>query len=62
LHDDDPVKGIIRFAEPLEDAVLVVTSERWSDPVRTHLHSVSRRIAHRSAKPVLVIPAQKSAS
>jgi nucleotide-binding universal stress UspA family protein len=62
LHDDDPVEGVIRFTEPIEDAVLLVASERWSDPVRTHLHSVSRRIAHRSAKPVLVIPTAKSAS
>lgn len=56
LRDDDPVDGVLAFSEQNDDALLVVTSERWPDGSRLHLHSVSRRLAHASTKPVLVIP------
>lgn len=56
LHGDDPVGAIERFADEVAQSVLVVSSERWTDPSRLHLHSVSRRLAHRAHQPVLVIP------
>lgn len=56
LRDDDPVDALLALAELSDDAILVVTSERWPDGSRLHSHSVSRRLAQASTKPVLVIP------
>jgi hypothetical protein len=56
LHDDDPVDGLLRFAESVTDGMYLVTSERWTDPDHVHVHSVSRELAHRSPRPVLVLP------
>ena len=56
LHDVDPVDGLLRFAESVSDGMLLVTSGRWTDPDHVHAHSVSRELAHRSPRPVLVVP------
>jgi len=56
LHDDNPVDGLLRFAESITDGMFLVTSERWSDPEHVHAHSVARELAHRSPRPVLVLP------
>lgn len=55
LHGDDPVDAIESFAEGIDEPVLVVDSHRWTDPSHAHLHSVARRLAHRSKRPVLVV-------
>lgn len=56
LHGDDPVDAIESFAEGIDEPLTVVDSEHWTDPSRIHLHSVARRMAHRSRQPVLIIP------
>jgi nucleotide-binding universal stress UspA family protein len=56
VHDDEPVDGLLRFAESATDAIFLATTERWADPAHVHAHSVSRQLAHRSPRPVLVVP------
>lgn len=56
VRDDDPVDGVLGFTHDNHDAVIVVTTERWSDTSRLHLHSVARRLARLSTNPVLVVP------
>jgi nucleotide-binding universal stress UspA family protein len=56
LHGRDLVEAVERFAEQIDEPVLVVESEHWTDPDHVHLHSVARRLAHRARQPVLVVP------
>lgn len=56
LHAGDAVDALEAFAEGMVEPVLIVESQRWNDPSRLHLHSVSRKLAHRSRQPVLVLP------
>jgi nucleotide-binding universal stress UspA family protein len=56
LHGGDPVAALESFAEGMVEGVLIVESQRWTDPSRHHLHSVARKLAHRSRQPVLVLP------
>lgn len=61
-QDDDPVDGVLALTHDNHDAVIVVTTERWSDTSRLHLHSVARRLARSSTKPVLVVPYASAAA
>ena len=54
----DPAAALIQFADRLGDAVLVLGSERWTDPARRRLGSVARRVTHEGRHPVLVAPAR----
>ena len=56
LHGGDPVEVLESFAAGMTEPVLIVESQRWTDPARHHLHSVARKLAHRSHQPVLVLP------
>ncbi len=56
LYDDNPVDGLLAFTEGNVDAMLVVTTERWTDDSRLHLGSTARRLARTSPHPVLVLP------
>lgn len=56
LHGGDPAHHLLKFAEQVDDAWLVATSDRWSGG-RTHWYSTTRRLVQRSLGPVLVIPA-----
>ena len=56
LHGGDAVDALESFAEGMVEPVLIVESQRWTDPSRLHLHSVARKLAHRSRQPVLVLP------
>ncbi len=56
LRDDNPVNGLLAFTADNVDALLVVTSKRWTDDSRLHRHSIARNLAHASVHPVLVVP------
>ena len=56
LHGGDPVLWLLEFADGVDDAVFVATSARWSGG-RSHWYSTTRRLVHRSPRPVLVVPA-----
>jgi nucleotide-binding universal stress UspA family protein len=60
LHGGDPVAALEDFTNQVADAVLVVTSERWAGT--THWFSTTRKLARWSSRPVLVVPADLSAS
>ena len=55
LLASDPVSALLQLAETTH-GVVMVSSERWAHPSRTHLHSVARCLAHESSNPVLVVP------
>jgi nucleotide-binding universal stress UspA family protein len=56
LYGGDPASRLEDLAAGLSDAVVVATSTGWTGP-GTHWHSTTRRIARRSTRPVLVVPA-----
>jgi nucleotide-binding universal stress UspA family protein len=56
VYGDDAATTLVDYVAQLRDSVLVVTAERWSGAA-THWHSTSRKLAFRSASPVLVVPA-----
>ena len=60
LQGDDPMAWLEVFAETVGDAVLVASSARWTD-WDTHRHSATRHLVHRTTRPVLVVPARRSA-
>ena len=49
----------MELADRVDNAMIVVASARWTDPDRTHLRSVARRLAHDAHHPVLVVPAER---
>jgi len=53
------VDALMDLADQVDDAVIVVASTRWTDPARTHLRSMARRLVHHAHHPVLVVPAQR---
>lgn len=56
LHDSDTAAAVDRFATGVDPVILVAVSERWAEPGRSHPHSVTRKLVHRSSHPVLVVP------
>ena len=56
LYGEEPAVALVDHVEHLENAVLVVTAERWAG-AGTHWRSTSRKLAYRSSRPVLVVPA-----
>ena len=56
LHGGDPVDALLEFAEAVDDAVFVVTSDRWAGG-HSHWYATTRRLVQRSPRPVLVVPA-----
>ena len=57
--DVDAVDALMELADRVDNPVIVVASSRWTDPERTHLRSVARRLAHDAHHPVLVVPAAR---
>jgi nucleotide-binding universal stress UspA family protein len=57
LHGSDPEVGLDEFADRVVDPIFVATSVRWTDH-RSHWRSTTRRLVHRSTRPVLVVPAR----
>jgi nucleotide-binding universal stress UspA family protein len=51
--------ALMELADRVDDAMIVVASARWTDPDRTHLRSVARRLARDAHHPVLVVPAER---
>ena len=51
--------ALMELADRVDNAIIVVASARWTDPDRTHLRSVARRLAHSAHHPVLVVPAER---
>lgn len=60
LYGEDAATALAEHAEHVPDAVLVVTAERWTG-AGTHWRSTSRKLAFRSNRPVLVVPADRDA-
>jgi nucleotide-binding universal stress UspA family protein len=58
LYGDDATTALAADADQVPDAVLVVAAERWSG-AGTHWRSTSRKLALRSSRPVLVVPADR---
>ena len=56
LYGEEPASALADHVEHVENAVLVVTAERWAG-AGTHWRSTSRKLAYRSSRPVLVVPA-----
>ena len=56
VYGEDAAIALAEHAEQVQDAVLVVTAERWAG-AGTHWHSTRRKLAFRSSRPVLVVPA-----
>jgi nucleotide-binding universal stress UspA family protein len=56
IYGDEPASALVDHAEKVENAVLVVTAERWPG-AGTHWRSTSRKLAFGSSRPVLVVPA-----
>ena len=52
-------EALMELADRVDNAIIVVASARWTDPDRTHLRSVARRLAHSAHHPVLVVPAER---
>jgi nucleotide-binding universal stress UspA family protein len=57
--DGQAVDALMALADQVDDSLIVVASSRWTDPERTHLRSVARRLAHDARHPVLVVPAAR---
>ena len=56
LYGEEPAAVLADHVEHLENAVLVVTAERWAG-AGTHWRRTSRKLAFGSSRPVLVVPA-----
>jgi nucleotide-binding universal stress UspA family protein len=56
LYGRHAADSIVEFADRIGDAVVALASERWTDPDRRHLVSVTRAVARSSRWPVLVVP------
>jgi nucleotide-binding universal stress UspA family protein len=56
VHGEDAATALANCAEHVENGVLLVTAERWAG-AGTHWRSTSRKLALRSSRPVLVVPA-----
>jgi hypothetical protein len=56
VYGDDAATALASYVEQLPGSVLVVTAERWAGAT-THWRTTSRKLAFRSASPVLVVPA-----
>ena len=61
IYGEEPASALTDHAEHVENAVLVVTAERWAG-AGTHWRSTSRKLAFRSSRPVLVVPADMGVS
>jgi nucleotide-binding universal stress UspA family protein len=61
LHGGDPTDRLEGFAATEQNAVLVVASVRWTG-WDTHRHSATRSLVHSTTRPVLVVPARRSAA
>ena len=59
-HGTHPVRALIDFADRVTDAVVVVTSTRWTDPEHAHRTSVARELAQDAHHPVLVVPSARA--
>jgi nucleotide-binding universal stress UspA family protein len=57
LNGGDPVSRLEGFADTVNDAVFVASSARWTD-WSPDPNSVTRRMVHTAARPVLVVPAR----
>jgi nucleotide-binding universal stress UspA family protein len=58
-HGGRAATALMELADRVDNAMIVVASARWTDPDRTHLRSVARRLAHHAHHPVLVVPAER---
>jgi nucleotide-binding universal stress UspA family protein len=56
IYGEEPASALADYADHVENAVLVVTAERWAG-AGTHWRSTSRKLAFGSSRPVLVVPA-----
>ena len=56
IYGEEAAAALADHTENLEDAVIVVTAERWAG-AGTHWRRTSRKLAFRSCRPVLVVPA-----
>jgi hypothetical protein len=61
LNGADPASQLEAFAATVHDAVFVASSARWTDWMPDP-NSVTRRIVHAAARPVLVVPARLRAT
>jgi nucleotide-binding universal stress UspA family protein len=59
-HADQPTDALIDVADRVADAVLVVSSERWTDADHSYLRSVARSLTRYARHPVLVVPATRA--
>ena len=58
-HGGRAADALMELADRVDNAMIVVASARWTDPDRTHLRSVARRLARDAHHPVLVVPAER---
>ena len=56
IYGEDPASTLAHYADHVENAVVVVTADRWAG-AGTHWRSTSRKLAFRSSRPVLLVPA-----
>jgi nucleotide-binding universal stress UspA family protein len=56
IYGEEPASALADHIEHVENAVILVTAERWAG-AGTHWRSTSRKLAFRSSRPVLVVPA-----
>lgn len=56
LHGRSPAASLIDFATCMGGGIIIVASERWTEPGRVHWASTARSLVHRSPFPVLVVP------
>ena len=55
LRTNDPATALVAFAETLDEAIFVLTSDRWPGG-RSHWYSTTRRVVQTTSRPVLVVP------
>jgi hypothetical protein len=59
VRGTEPAPALVAYADPIEGAILVLTSPRWAD-TPSHWFNTTRRVIRRSSRPVLVVPADWS--
>ena len=55
LRTNDAAAALVALGETIDDAVFVLTSDRWPGG-RSHWYSTTRRVVQTTTRPVLVVP------
>ena len=55
LRTNDAAAALVALGETIDDAVFVLTSDRWPGG-RSHWYSTTRRVVQTTSRPVLVVP------